>query len=70
MAHGYKIFVIVAKGIYIKIDEDEDNIKVAVEQESVQAMLQISHFIAGILIVIIIWWSSFGLFSLIVLSFR
>ncbi|HOW84233.1 MAG TPA: hypothetical protein PK573_16840 [Spirochaetota bacterium] len=29
---GYKIFAIVAKGIYIRINEEEDNIKVALDQ--------------------------------------
>ena len=32
--NGYKIYAIVAKGIYIKIDEEEDNIKIALDQSN------------------------------------
>ena len=31
LSGGYKIFTLIAKGIYVKIDEEEENIKVAID---------------------------------------
>ncbi|PKL38107.1 MAG: hypothetical protein CVV44_13145 [Spirochaetae bacterium HGW-Spirochaetae-1] len=58
---GYKFFAIIAKGIYVHIDEEEENIKVAVEdpaatgqKDSAEAPSKISMPVILVLIVVFI----------------
>ena len=51
---GYKIYAIVAKGIYIKIDEDEDNIKIAIESPNAVAEKEDTSSMSRIFIIIVV----------------
>ena len=68
---GYKIFVIVAKGIYVKIEETEENIKIALDtsylddQQSMDKVSKVSIVIMAILSAILL-----GLIGLMIFFFK
>ena len=57
---GYKIFVIIAKGIYVKIEETEENIKIAIDtsfmasKSGVDKISKVSYVIIAILSIIVL----------------
>jgi hypothetical protein len=66
---GYKIYAVVAKGIYVKIDEEEDSIKIAMEQLQGQAREEEGSSMVRIGMMILVIVASIAIIAVLLAQF-
>ena len=66
---GYKIYAVVAKGIYIKIDEDEENIKIALDHPHGLTQKEESSNAVRIIMMIVVIIASIVIISVLISLF-
>ncbi len=66
---GYKIYAVVAKGIYVKIDEDEENIKIATDQPNLQAVKEEPSSVMRIVMVVFFILATLAVIGFLLIQF-
>ncbi|MBN1534124.1 MAG: hypothetical protein JXA20_15745 [Spirochaetes bacterium] len=66
---GYKIYAVVAKGIYVKIDEEEESIKIAMERPHTQEQKEETSSLVRIGMMILVIIASIAIIAVLVAQF-